>query len=524
MGIEIKPQKNKYLVYYLVFGIVSLSLMFYYLSNTLIHFTTPRQFSISSFDRYPLTWLIFPAEVFSFLFAVYFVYTLISDKYRTPAPSPLKNKEGIEVAVLLPSYNEPEEILDRTINSCKKLKWQGKVNIYLLDDSNKKEYQEISERLVKKYNINLVRREDRIGYKAGNINNAIKNVITEPYFVTFDSDQAPDEDFLEKTMDHFSDETVGFVQTPQHFIEANSNLERATKLGSDIFYRTQIFAKSKDQATPYCGTNVIVRTSSFREVKGFSYYTATEDIDLGMRINSAGYKGIFVPIILVNGYCPPDFSAYKSQQYRWANGNMAILREYWYKLIGGNFPFRYKVHMLFTLGWWAIGLVSFAYILVPIISLIFGIGTHHAWLPGAIITLLYVYVLLGISLIFISLKSRVRNEKVTISDALIQYSLIVNSAFIYARAAINALVFKKYVGFIRTNKQKSKSSLSVISLNLILATICFGVSIYALYMSTLAISINQLRTYLPISLWLLFYSLILFSSILFVDKGEENKK
>ena len=55
---------------------------------------------------------------------------------------------------------------------------------------------------------------------------------------------------------------------------------------------------------------------------------ATEDIDLGLRMNQLGWYGAYVPEILVKGYAPPSMDSYVTQQYRWANGNMAILREY----------------------------------------------------------------------------------------------------------------------------------------------------------------------------------------------------
>jgi cellulose synthase (UDP-forming) len=535
MVYRINIQNKKQYIFYIVFAVLSFTLMLYYLSDTVIHFTTDRQFPINSFSKYPLTIFIFPAEVFSFLFGMYFVYVLLVDKYRIKKPENLKDKKNIAVAVLLPVYNEPREIIERTLKACKKLIWDGEVKIYLLDDSTKPNYKKIVDELAHKYGSSVVRRGNRDGYKAGNINNAIKNSIREDYFVIFDADQAPMDNFLIDTMDNFSDVEVGFVQTPQHFINNNSILERAVKIGTDIFYRAQSATKAKDNAIPFCGTNLVVRAKAFKAVNGFSYYTATEDIDLGIRMNQMGYKGAYVPKILAHGVSPSDFKSYSSQQYRWSNGNLAILREYWYKILGGNFPLLYKTHMFFTVGWWLIGLVSLIYIVVPILSILFGIGTHHTWLPTEVFYFLFVYVLFGISLIYVSLKGRVEGDDVRFSDALIQYSLIVNSFLIYSRAAINSLLFKRYIGFVTTDKTSSlgapeankkekslkkgmwkNSGLSQIKWNLFLGMICFGFAVYTLYFAMISVDLVQFRTYFPISLWLLFYSIILFSSILFV--------
>src|SRR3989344_1093818 len=258
MGIPIKKQGWKHLMLYLIFGLMSFVLMMYYLSNTLIHFTSSQQFPINSFKRFPLTFLIFPAELFSFCFAMYFVYNLFTDRYRNEKPEELLNKSSIRVAVLIPVYNEPREIVERTIAACKKLIWPGGVRIYLLDDSSSEEDMASMKILSKYYGCMLVRRSDRTGFKAGNINNAIKNAVREEYFVVFDSDQAPEPKFLEEVMDYFSNISVGFVQTPQHFINVTTPLERAAKIGTDIFYNSQCVSKAHDGALPFCGTNAVI--------------------------------------------------------------------------------------------------------------------------------------------------------------------------------------------------------------------------------------------------------------------------
>ena len=494
--------------------------MLYYLSNTIIHFTTNQQFPINSFARFPLTILIFPVEIFSFFFGFYFLYTLFNGDY-VEEKKELKNKREHAVAILLPVYNEPKDIVKRTLEHVKKIRWPGKIQIYLLDDSTNEDSKKDMRDLAGKYTTHIVTRLNRDGYKAGNINNAVKNHVKEDYFVILDSDQAPYPEFLEETMDYFSNEEVAFVQSPQHFVNDNGPLQKAAKTGTDIFYRAQAPSKSKDSAIPFCGTNLVVRASVFRKVGGFAYYTATEDIELGIRMNEQGYRGAYVPKILARGYAPADFKAYSSQQYRWANGNLAILRENFFKLFFGKFPFRYRVHMFFTVGWWLIGIVTLIYMIVPVLSLILGTGTHHTWLPSYMFGLLFLNVALGIGTISVSLDKRVKGEKIRFRDALLEYSLIVNTMFIYTRAAVNALIFKKYIGFIRTNKKAEKASLKLIKWNLILGAFLLILSLYAFFYAARSSDLFTLRSYLPISLWLLFYSTILFSSIIFVGGKNE---
>lgn len=515
----IRKQKGRYNVFYILFGVCNLFLLIYYLSNTIIAFTTPQQFPIQSFLRFPLSILIFPVEVYSILFGLYFVYLLLNNSRAYPKKP--KGNLYADVAILIPIYHEPAHIVERTVKACKKISWPKKVTIYLLDDSTNQVYKKQASRIAKTFNCKLVRRDNREGYKAGNINNALSNVITEDYFVILDSDQAPKSQFLEEAMPYLIDKQVGFVQTPQYYLNDSTPLERAAKMGTNIFFQTQCAGKSYDGATPFCGTNAIIRTEAFKKVRGFSYYTSTEDIELGIKINNAGYRGTYLPMILIEGFGPIDFPSYRSQQYRWANGNLAILRERAFHLITGNFSLRYLIHTFFTLSWWFIGIVSLIFIMVPLTSLFFSLGTHHAWLPSSLIMLLYFNVGLGISLVYVSLHGRY--DKVTLRDALLQYSLITNSMFIYTKAALN-VVLKRYIGFERTNKSGSLSNYWDVKWNLILAVICYGACLYALFMATRATDIIQLRSYLPISLWLLFYTIVLTSSIIFIGTTGATEK
>lgn len=509
----IQKQSWGYMAFYVVFGVVNALFLWYYLSNTIIAFTTSQQFPVNSFERFPLTFLIFPAEVFSILFGLYFIYLLLINPRSYPSEPSKAGSVDAEVAVLLPIYNEPKKIVERTVKACRKLKWRRKVTVYILDDSTDKKHREEIEEIARSHKCRMIRRQGREGFKAGNINNAITQHIKEEFFLLLDSDQAPLPELLEEIMPFLADPEVGFVQVPQYYLNDGTPLERAAKAGTNIFFQAQCIGKARDGALPFCGTNAVIRTEAFRMVKGFSYYTATEDIDLGMKLNSAGYRGVYVPKVLIEGYGPIDFPSYASQQYRWANGNLAILRQNFLRILAGNFSLRYQIHTLYTLGWWLIGLVSLAFVLVPLLSLFLGLGTHHTWLPTVLIVVLYINVIMGIMLVFISIRGRY--DRVTLKDALLQYCLITNSMFIYAKAALNAAL-KRYVSFVRTDKNGTASGLRHIRWNLLLGGLCYIGSVYSLYLATISSTSIQLRSYLPISLWLLFYALVLSSSVLFV--------
>jgi cellulose synthase (UDP-forming) len=59
-----------------------------------------------------------------------------------------------------------------------------------------------------------------------------------------------------------------------------------------------------------------------------------------------GFRTIYVPVILAKGLCPDKLSSYISQQYRWCQGSMSLLRDQRFH----DAPFRYTQRMSFFAG------------------------------------------------------------------------------------------------------------------------------------------------------------------------------
>lgn len=134
-----------------------------------------------------------------------------------------------DVDVFIATYNEPVELLYKTVLGCKRMTYPDKcrVHIYLCDDGKREAMRE----LAAKMGVNYLSREDNKGAKAGNLNNALAHSSSE-LVVTFDADMIPKHDFLLKTVPYFVDAQLknqgkaeedqiplGFVQTPQSFYD-----------------------------------------------------------------------------------------------------------------------------------------------------------------------------------------------------------------------------------------------------------------------------------------------------------------
>ncbi len=107
---------------------------------------------------------------------------------------------------------------------------KSKVHIYLLDDGNRQEVQELAQRM----GVGYITREEHLHAKAGNLNNALQHTHS-PLVATFDADMIPLSDFLLKTVPYFllpeyeyinnqwqrrekkKSIKIGFIQSPQCF-------------------------------------------------------------------------------------------------------------------------------------------------------------------------------------------------------------------------------------------------------------------------------------------------------------------
>ena len=94
---------------------------------------------------------------------------------------------------------------------------------YILDDSKDKEYIKTVNAFAKENNVKVIRRKDRIGFKAGNINHFLKGKEDYDYFVILDSDEVIPKDFITKALKYFySYKNIGILQA-NHISSRNVN-------------------------------------------------------------------------------------------------------------------------------------------------------------------------------------------------------------------------------------------------------------------------------------------------------------
>lgn len=234
------------------------------------------------------------------------------------------------VDVFICTYNEDETILERTIVGALALDYAAK-RVWVLDDSRRQWLRELSERLGARY----LTRPDNEGAKAGNINNGLLHVAAMPerpdFIAILDADFVPLPNFLQRSLPLFRDGGVGIVQTPQHFINPDpfqSNLATAQVWPDEQRYFFDVVMASKDAwgAAFCCGTSSVIRFEALWKIGGVPSSSVTEDFLLTLRMNTFGYRTVYLNERLSLGLAPEGLKEYVTQRSRWALGLGQIWR------------------------------------------------------------------------------------------------------------------------------------------------------------------------------------------------------
>ena len=290
---------------------------------------------------------------------------LAADRRRDPGSLP-------KVAVLVPSCGEPLEVVERSLRGCLDLDYPN-FEVWLLDDGARPELERLGAQLGCRYQA----RPQRTHAKAGNLNAALPQLQAE-LLAVFDADVVPSRRFLNRTVGLFRDPHVGFVQTPQTYMNAdpvmrNLCLERWLLPDEESFYRWIQPNRQRLGAVVCAGTSFVMRLSSLRQVGGFETQTASEDLATGIRLVAAGYRGLYLPEKLSAGLAPFTLKAMARQRSRWASGTIQTLRTGANPLtIAGLTPIQRLAYGEGILHW-AMVLPQLVLLLAPISMGLFGI-------------------------------------------------------------------------------------------------------------------------------------------------------
>jgi cellulose synthase (UDP-forming) len=188
-------------------------------------------------------------------------------------------------------------------------------SIYILDDGDRDEIKALAD----KYNVQYLRRDENTNYKAGNLNNALKNSFGE-FILVLDADQIVNPNIAKDLLGHFiHDPKLAIVTTKQHFDVPKNDFNHQR-----MFYEYMQPGKNSDNAAFSCGSGVFYRRSALEEVGGFQTWNIVEDVYTTYVMHSTGYKSLYINKSYTTGLAPTDLPTIYKQRGTWALDTLRI--------------------------------------------------------------------------------------------------------------------------------------------------------------------------------------------------------
>ncbi|OAP36476.1 Curdlan synthase [Sinorhizobium glycinis] len=324
-------------------------------------------------------WLVFIVELLAFSEVVLFLILMsrhidrsAEADQRASAFFAQPDSKLPSVDVFIPTYNEPLDVLERTIVGALALDYpKDKLTVYVLDDGRRDWLKTFCEGRGAIH----VTRSDNAHAKAGNMNNGLR-VSSGDFIAIFDADFVPYRHFLRRTLPFFLDETIGIVQTPQHFfnvdaVQSNLGLENIWPDEQRLFFDE--IAPSRDgwDVSFCCGSCSIARRTAVDMIGGFPTESITEDLLTTLSMLNKGYKTRYLNERLSMGLAAENLTGYFVQRERWCQGGIQTLYLHNGPLRGPGLSVFQRI-MFLPMSWLVQYLVRFAVLLVPIVYLWFG--------------------------------------------------------------------------------------------------------------------------------------------------------
>ncbi|MCH6257137.1 glycosyltransferase [Puniceicoccaceae bacterium K14] len=252
------------------------------------------------------------------------------------------------ITTQIPIYNE-FNVAERIIRTVAAMDYpKDRHHIQVLDDSDD-ETVTIVDRVCHElhkdgYDVEVLRRDNQSGFKAGALKEGMKTVKGE-FIAIFDADFVPPKDFLWRCLAQFRNHPErGLVQARWGHLNRNENmLTKAVAVGIDGHFVIEQPARSWNGLfLNFNGTAGLWRRETIEDAGGWRAVTLTEDLELSYRAQLKGWSIYFHHDLVVPAEIPATYEAFKSQQFRWAKGSIQTALLTLPRVLKAKLPFAVK--------------------------------------------------------------------------------------------------------------------------------------------------------------------------------------
>lgn len=317
----------------------------------------PRLAALLEVATTPLEWVALAffaaftelAWLYAFFNVGVLVFAAIYRRRRSrPAPAAVALGSLPPVALL---YTTCNDFVEKSALSCVRQDYP-RFTVYLLDDSSDPGFRARVDAFAAAHpeRVRVVRRPDRQGFKAGNLNHALSRATEgEPLFALADADEILPADFLARTARRLlEDDTCGFVQaTHRANPEAPGALAAALGRGIDVHWRWYQPLRNDYGFVMLLGHGALIRRAAWQAVGGFPELVS-EDLAFALRIREKGFRGAFAEDVVCYEDFPETMRAFRVRHMKWTRGTCEFLRkEMGRALRSPNIPLVEKLDVLF---------------------------------------------------------------------------------------------------------------------------------------------------------------------------------
>ena len=241
------------------------------------------------------------------------------------------------VSLHLPAYNEPPELLIKTIKAAEQIDYPD-FEVVVMDNNTKDPavWRPVEDYCRDRPRVKFVHVAPWPGYKAGACNLALRRY-TDPraeIIGLVDADDLVQPHYLRETVSYFADPGIGFVQT----FEGNREFEGSSYYTACVdsyqaFYLSNMSSRNERDTVPFVGTMGLFRRSALTAIGGWNEWCICEDTEASLRVLKDGWSGVYIPRCFGRGIVPPSFAGMLTQRHRWCYGAMQILRLHWRSLM-----------------------------------------------------------------------------------------------------------------------------------------------------------------------------------------------
>jgi cellulose synthase/poly-beta-1,6-N-acetylglucosamine synthase-like glycosyltransferase len=201
------------------------------------------------------------------------------------------------------------------------------IRAFILDDSSDPTFKRKIDIFARKNLLSVVRRTNREGFKAGNLNHFLKQASCD-YFVILDSDEIIPPQFVERALDYFDARPDAGIVQANHIATRNRNYFMSLfSIGVASHWFAYQSVKEHYGFLSLLGHGAMVSMTCYRSVEGFPHVVA-EDLCFSIEARKKGYVTLFARDIICQEEYPISYLAFKKRHNKWTQGNMEFIKKY----------------------------------------------------------------------------------------------------------------------------------------------------------------------------------------------------